>query len=69
MEVGAGYSIYLTRNLNEQIPSDEKWFIQLENDSLPLSIRTKIEGDRIHLKGMSTPKKVSRLFIDEKISS
>lgn len=65
--VGAGYSIYLTRNLNEQVPSDEKWFIQLENDSLPLSIRQKMEGDRIHLKGMSTPKKVSRLFIDEKI--
>lgn len=69
VEVGTGYSIYLTRNLNEQIPSDEKWFIQLDSDSLPLSIRTRIEGDRIHLKGMSTPKKVSRLFIDEKISS
>ncbi|QUG39918.1 tRNA lysidine(34) synthetase TilS [Psychrobacillus sp. INOP01] len=67
--VGAGYSIYLTRNLNEQVPSDEKWFIQLENDSLPLSIRPKMEGDRIHLKGMSTPKKVSRLFIDEKVST
>ncbi|SDO27497.1 tRNA(Ile)-lysidine synthase/bifunctional protein TilS/HprT [Psychrobacillus sp. OK028] len=65
--VGAGYSIYLTRNLNEQVPSDEKWFIQLENDSLPLSVRPRMEGDRIHLKGMSTPKKVSRLFIDEKI--
>ena len=69
MTVGTGYSIYLTRNLSEQVPSDEKWFIQLENDSLPLSIRPKIEGDRIHLKGMSTPKKVSRLFIDEKIST
>lgn len=67
--VGAGYSIFLTRNLNEQVPSDEKWFIQLENDSLPLSVRPKMEGDRIHLKGMSTPKKVSRLFIDEKIST
>lgn len=67
--VGAGYSIYLTRNLNEQVPFDEKWFIQLENDSLPLSIRSKMEGDRIHLKGMSTPKKVSRLFIDEKVST
>ncbi|MER2170601.1 MAG: tRNA lysidine(34) synthetase TilS [Psychrobacillus psychrodurans] len=67
--VGAGYSIYLTRNLNEQVPSDEKWFIQLENDSLPLSVRPKMEGDRIHLKGMSTQKKVSRLFIDEKVST
>jgi len=69
MAVGARYSVYLTRNLNEQIPSDEKWFIQLENDSLPLSVRPRMAGDRIHLKGMSTPKKVSRLFIDEKISS
>lgn len=67
--VGAGYSIYLTRNFNEQVPADEKWFIQLGSNSLPLSIRPKMEGDRIHLKGMSTAKKVSRLFIDEKISS
>lgn len=66
--IGAGFSIYLTRNLDDLI-SGEKWFVQLENDSFPLVIRQKEEGDRIHIKGMSSPKKVSRLFIDEKISA
>ena len=33
----------------------------------PLSIRTRINGDRISLKGMADQKRLSRLFIDEKI--
>lgn len=66
--IGAGFSIYLTRNLDDSM-SGEKWFLQLENDSFPLIIRQKEEGDRIHIKGMSSPKRVSRLFIDEKISA
>lgn len=67
-DVGAGYSIYLTRIIGGDI-STAKWFVQLENDSLPLFIRQKIEGDRIQVKGMPSPKKVSRLFIDEKVSA
>ncbi|MFF2755649.1 tRNA lysidine(34) synthetase TilS [Psychrobacillus sp. NPDC058041] len=67
-DIGAGFSIYLTSNLNGNI-SNEKWFVQLENNSLPLFIRQKEEGDRIQVKGMSSPKKVSRLFIDEKVSA
>ncbi|WP_031537145.1 tRNA lysidine(34) synthetase TilS [Bacillus sp. MB2021] len=35
--------------------------------SFPLIIRTRRDGDRIHLKGMDGKKKVSRIFIDEKI--
>ncbi|WP_166462469.1 tRNA lysidine(34) synthetase TilS [Psychrobacillus vulpis] len=66
--IGAGFSIYLTKNLEKHF-SDEKWFVQLENDLLPLSSRQKADGDRIQVKGMSSPKKVSRLFIDEKISA
>lgn len=34
---------------------------------LPLYIRARKEGDRILLKGMGQPKRLSRLFIDEKI--
>ncbi|WP_391118860.1 tRNA lysidine(34) synthetase TilS [Psychrobacillus sp. L3] len=67
-DIGAGFSIYVTRNLEGTI-SAEKWFVQLENDSFPLFIRQKAEGDRIHVKGMSSLKKVSRLFIDEKVSA
>ncbi|MFJ7953677.1 tRNA lysidine(34) synthetase TilS [Lysinibacillus sp. NPDC096418] len=35
--------------------------------TLPLFVRTRKEGDRILLKGMDQPKRLSRLFIDEKI--
>lgn len=34
---------------------------------LPLYVRTRKEGDRMLLKGMDQPKRLSRLFIDEKI--
>ncbi|MEI4771500.1 tRNA lysidine(34) synthetase TilS [Psychrobacillus sp. FJAT-51614] len=68
LEVGAGFSIYLTRNLEADV-SEEKLYVQLDYDELPLFIRQKAEGDRIHMKGMASPKKVSRLFIDEKISA
>ncbi len=34
---------------------------------LPLSIRARKDGDRMLLKGMDQPKRLSRLFIDEKI--
>ena len=34
-----------------------------------LSIRQREEGDRIQIKGMTSPKKVSRVFIDEKVSA
>lgn len=67
-DVGAGFSIYFTRDQNV-MDTGEKWFVQLENNSLPLFIRQKVDGDRIQVKGMTSPKKVSRLFIDEKIST
>ncbi|WP_341301153.1 tRNA lysidine(34) synthetase TilS [Lysinibacillus sp. FSL H8-0500] len=34
---------------------------------LPLYVRTRKDGDRMLLKGMDQPKRLSRLFIDEKI--
>lgn len=35
--------------------------------TLPLFVRARKEGDRMLLKGMDQPKRLSRLFIDEKI--
>ena len=67
-EIGAGFSIYLTRDLTEAIEG-ERWFVQLDDGNLPLSVRQKADGDRIRVKGMDSPKKISRVFIDEKISS
>ena len=66
IDCGAGFSIYLSRNLSDNL-SEEKWFVQLEDDHLPLTVRQKSQGDRIRIKGMTSSKKVSRLFIDEKI--
>ena len=67
-DIGAGFSICLTKNIQTNLDA-EKWYVQLESDSLPLTIRQKEKGDRILIKGMDAPKKVSRIFIDEKISS
>ncbi|MDG5473812.1 tRNA lysidine(34) synthetase TilS [Jeotgalibacillus sp. ET6] len=39
-------------------PSEVEW---------PLTVRTKKDGDRIHLKGMNGSKKIKKIFIDEKI--
>ena len=35
--------------------------------TLPLFVRTRKEGDRIIIKGMDQHKRVSRVFIDDKI--
>lgn len=43
-------------------------FFSMPKASFPLSVRQRETGDRIMLKGMTKGKKVSRLFIDEKVS-
>ena len=43
-------------------------YFNLPKASFPLAIRQRETGDRILLKGMTNAKKVSRLFIDEKVS-
>ena len=44
-----------------------KYYFNSAMCTTPLAIRTRINGDRISLKGMDDPKRLSRLFIDEKI--
>lgn len=45
----------------------EIMYFNFPGESLPLSVRHRIEGDRIMLPGMSHTKRLSRLFIDEKV--
>lgn len=44
-----------------------KYYFNSNLITIPLSVRARTKGDRISLKGMEEPKRLSRLFIDEKI--
>jgi len=46
---------------------DGGWYVTLESSELPLFIRGRQSGDRLLLKGMNEPKRLSRLLIDEKV--
>ena len=60
-------------NLEREIPiNSEKLIVYYFNSttiSLPISVRSIKKGDRILVKGMQHEKRVSRIFIDEKIPS
>lgn len=43
-------------------------YFNLPNDSMSLFVRQRKEGDRIRLTGMDHSKRLSRLFIDEKVN-
>ncbi|MFF5996830.1 tRNA lysidine(34) synthetase TilS [Lysinibacillus sp. KU-BSD001] len=43
------------------------YYVSAETLFLPIRTRTREEGDRIQLAGMEAPKRLSRLFIDEKV--
>jgi tRNA(Ile)-lysidine synthetase-like protein len=48
--------------------TDDIMYFDLPHSALPLSIRRREDGDRILLPGMTHPKRLSRLFIDEKVA-
>ncbi|MCG3086650.1 tRNA lysidine(34) synthetase TilS [Sporosarcina cyprini] len=48
---------------------EERMYFTLPAGELPLFARARKDGDRIWLKGMAEPKRLSRLFIDEKVAS
>ncbi|AOV06296.1 tRNA lysidine(34) synthetase TilS [Sporosarcina ureilytica] len=50
------------------LSAKEVTFFDLPEESFPLSARPRKEGDRILLQGMTQAKRLSRLFIDEKVS-
>ncbi|MCM3712187.1 tRNA lysidine(34) synthetase TilS [Sporosarcina luteola] len=47
----------------------ETMYFDLPNADLPLYVRGRKDGDRLLLPGMTRPKRLSRLFIDEKIGA
>lgn len=50
----------------EETPDVFAWYLSGQ-DEPQLQIRSRLPGDRIRLPGMSNPKKVARLMIDEKV--
>ncbi|WP_210471798.1 tRNA lysidine(34) synthetase TilS [Sporosarcina sp. 6E9] len=49
------------------VQAKEIRYFTLLDDALPLSVRQRKEGDRMLLTGMTNPKRLSRIFIDEKV--
>ena len=47
--------------------ADDVMYFDFPEEALPLYVRHRKDGDRILLPGMSQPKRLSRLFIDEKV--
>ena len=62
------YWHHANANIIEQLlPSDEIRYFQLPDSELPLTVRLRMTGDRMLIKGMSETKRVKRILIDEKI--
>lgn len=53
---------------NLHLDAKEVLYFDLPNESLPLFVRRRKEGDRMMLSGMTHSKRLSRLFIDEKVN-
>ncbi len=62
-----GYNIKVEYINGEHHTDSHCILLDASTISFPLIIRTRRDGDRIRLKGMNGKKKVSRIFIDEKI--
>ncbi|MFS0646173.1 tRNA lysidine(34) synthetase TilS [Siminovitchia sp. 179-K 8D1 HS] len=62
------FTIHLDKAGNQPIQEKDD-FIILDPASiqLPLTVRTRVPGDRMRLKGMNGSKKIKDIFIDEKI--
>ncbi len=54
-------------DLTPENPDVSDVYFSAADVAFPLRLRTRQKGDRIHLAGMQQPKRVSRLFIDEKV--
>ena len=61
-----GYKITTVENSSKN--SNYVCYLNSEEISLPIHIRTRIPGDTMEVKGMVGKKKVKSIFIDEKIS-
>ncbi|WP_088008448.1 tRNA lysidine(34) synthetase TilS [Indiicoccus explosivorum] len=62
-----GFSFQISEAKKEPLENTaEMWYFS-PDDHIPLSVRGRKKGDRIQLPGMQSPKKISRLMIDEKL--
>ncbi|CAM5212356.1 tRNA(Ile)-lysidine synthase OS=Ureibacillus acetophenoni OX=614649 GN=tilS PE=3 SV=1 [Ureibacillus acetophenoni] len=52
---------------SEEIDEGVKLYFNSKSFTAPFRVRSRKDGDRIHLKGMEKQKRLSRLFIDEKV--
>lgn len=70
-DIGNGLSLFWTdvEDATEalRMDADDIFYVDLPDSAFPLSVRRREEGDRILLPGMSHAKRLSRLFIDEKV--
>lgn len=64
--VGSDLRIKLC-NRDDGFCFEDGWYITLEPSELPIRSRGRLTGDRLLLKGMKEPKRLSRLLIDEKV--
>ena len=66
---GVSLAVVSLSELASQLLTDtaQLFYFNANKLTLPLYIRARKEGDRMLLKGMDKPKRLSRLFIDEKI--
>lgn len=65
-----GYRMYIGDSSKHVTAQNEQGDVYYVNPSLlhfPIHIRPRRDGDRIHLSGMASAKRISRLFIDEKV--
>lgn len=68
VDVGYDTRMRLEKRQEEELEFDGAWYITLNEKEMPLSLRPKKDGDRLLLQGMTDPKRVSRILIDEKVS-
>lgn len=70
MQLQNGIRLYIGNISNAVLPrgnGTKTLYFNSEEVPGPFYIRARKKGDRIFLKGMEQPKRVSRLFIDEKV--
>lgn len=65
-----GQTLLYWNSVDEDVEcASESWYFNIPHSDLPLYVRSRHDGDRILLPGMTQPKRLSRLFIDEKIGA
>ena len=65
-----GMRVYIGELSRSTLQLSEKvnfYYFNATSISFPLNVRARKDGDRMTVKGMQQQKKVSRIFIDEKI--